>query len=100
MCKKGSHAMTTDETPAMSTNETHATAAETTKAPAVPSADTAQGKGRPQRGLGRMAFLLLAAAIALGVVIYVGIRTRTAAEADLTRATAQAAIPTVDVVYP
>jgi RND family efflux transporter MFP subunit len=93
--------MTTDETPAMSTNETHTTAAETTKTPDVPSVDTAKGEGRPQRGLGRMALLLLAAAaIALGVAIYVGIRTRTDAEANLTRATAQAAIPTVDVVYP
>ena len=73
LCKKGSHAITTDETPAMSTNETHATAAETTRIPDVPSADTAQGEGRPQRGLGRMAFLLLAAAIALGIVIYAGI---------------------------
>jgi RND family efflux transporter MFP subunit len=93
--------MTTDETPAMSTNETHTTAAETTKTPDVPSVDTAQGEGRPPRGLGRMAFLLLAAAaIALGVVIYAGIRTRVVAEANLTRATAQAAIPTVDVVSP
>ena len=93
--------MTTDETPAMSTDETNATAAETTKTPDVPSVETAQGDGRPPRGLGRMAFLGLAAAvIALGVVIYAGIRTRTAAEANLTRATAQAAIPTVDVVYP
>lgn len=93
--------MTTDETPAMSTNETSATAAETTKTPDVPSVETAQGDGRPPRGLGRMAFLgLAAAAIALGVVIYVGIHTRTAAEANLTRATAQAAIPTVDVVNP
>jgi RND family efflux transporter MFP subunit len=93
--------MTTDETPAMSTNgETKATAAETTKRPDVPSVETPQGDGRPPR-LDRMAFLLLAAAaIALGVVIYVGIRTRTAAEANLTRATAQAAIPTVDVVNP
>ena len=93
--------MTTDETPAMSTNETPTTAAETTKTPDVPSVDTAQGDGRPPRGLGRVAFLGLAAvAIALGVVIYAGIRTRTAAEANLTRATAQAAIPTVDVVSP
>jgi RND family efflux transporter MFP subunit len=93
--------MTTDETPAMSTNETHATAAETTKTPDVPSVETPQGGGRPPHGLSRMAFLgLAAAAIALGVVIYAGIRTRTAAEANLTRATAQAAIPTVDVVYP
>jgi RND family efflux transporter MFP subunit len=93
--------MTTDETPATSTNETHTTGAETTKTPAVPCVETPQGDGRPQRGLGRIAFLGLAAAvIALGVVIYVGIRTRTAAETNLTRATAQAAIPTVDVVYP
>ena len=93
--------MTTDETPAMSTNETHATAAETAKTPDVPSVDTAQGDGRPPRGLSRIAFLgLAAAAIALGVVIYAGIRTRTAAEANLTRATAQAAILTVNVVYP
>src|SRR5262245_7670322 len=100
MRKKGSPAMTTDETPAMSTNETKATAAETTKTPDVPSVEIPQGDGRPPR-LGRMAFLgLVAAAIALGVVIYVGIRTRTAAETNLTRATAQAAIPTVNVVYP
>ena len=93
--------MTTDETPDMSTNETHITSAETTKTPDVPSVETPQGGGRPPRGLSRMAFLGLAAvAIALGVVIYLGIRTRTAAEANLTRATAQAAIPTVDVVSP
>ena len=93
--------MTNDETPVMSTNETHTTAAETTKTPDVPSVETARGDGRPPRGLGRMAFLgLAAAAIALGVVIYVGIRTRMAAETNLTRATAQAAIPTVDVVNP
>ena len=101
MCKKGTHTMTTDETPAMSTDETHTAAAETTKTPDVPSVDTAQGDGHPPRGRGRVAFLGLAAvAIALGVVIYAGIRTRTAAEANLKRATAQAAIPTVDVVAP
>jgi hypothetical protein len=93
--------MTTDETPAISTNETHAAAAETTRTPDVPSVDTTQGEGRPPRGLGREALLILAAAaITLGVMIYAGIRARLAAEADLTRATAQAAIPTVDVVYP
>jgi RND family efflux transporter MFP subunit len=93
--------MTTDETPAISTNETHAAAAETTRTPDVPSVDITQGEGRPPRGLGRKALLILAAAaITLGVMIYAGIRARLAAEADLTRATAQAAIPTVDVVYP
>ena len=101
MRKKGTHTMATDEIPVMSTNETHTTAAETTKTPDVPSVDTAQGDGRPPRGLGRVAFLGLAAvAIALGVMIYAGIRSRTAAEANLTLATAQAAIPTVDVVSP
>jgi RND family efflux transporter MFP subunit len=85
----------------MTTDETPATAAETTRTSDVPSVETAQGEGRPQRGLGRMAFLgLAAAAIALGVVIYVGIHARVVAEANLTRATAQAAIPTVDVVSP
>jgi RND family efflux transporter MFP subunit len=93
--------MTTDEAPAMSTDETHAAAAETTRTPDVPSVDTAQGDGRPPRRLGRMAFLgLAAAAIALGVVTYAGIHTRVVAEANLTHATAQAAIPTVNVISP
>ena len=85
----------------MTTDETNAPTADMTQTPEVPSVDTTQGDGRPPRGLGRKAFLGLAAvAIALGVVIYAGIRARTAAEANLKRATAQAAIPTVDVVYP
>jgi RND family efflux transporter MFP subunit len=109
----------------MTTDETNATTADTTHTPdvpagapaqgeivvvplsaggplpGVPAGAPAQGEGRPPRGLGRMALLgLAAAAIALGVVIYAGIRARVVAEANLTRATAQAAIPTVDVVYP
>jgi RND family efflux transporter MFP subunit len=85
--------MTADETKAMTSGET--------KAPDLPSAETAEGEGRPQWGLGRMAFLLLTAAVAaLGVVIYAGIHARTAAAAKLQRATAQAAIPTVHVVSP
>jgi RND family efflux transporter MFP subunit len=48
-----------------------------------------------------MAFLLLAAAaVALGAVIYSGIHARAVADTNLTRATAQAAIPTVNVVSP
>jgi RND family efflux transporter MFP subunit len=87
--------------PAMTTDETNTTTAETTQKPYVPSVETAHGNGRPPRGLGRMAFLLLAAAaVGLGVVIYVGIHARVVAEANLTRATAQAAISTVDVVSP
>jgi hypothetical protein len=62
---------------------------------------TAQGTGPPPRGRGRLAFVGLAAAVVvLGVVIYAGIRARVTANATLTRATEQAAIPTVDVVYP
>jgi RND family efflux transporter MFP subunit len=90
--KKRSHTVTIDDT--------NVTPADTTKTPDVRAVDTAQGEGRPQRGFGRMAFVLLAAAIALGVAIYAGIRARVVAEANLTRTTAQAAIPTVDVVYP
>jgi len=67
----------------------------------VPSGATAQGAGRPPRGLGRLAFLGLAAAVVvLVVVIYTGIKARVAADATLTRATTQDAIPTVNVVYP
>ena len=85
--------MRADETKAMTSGET--------KAPDMPSAETAEGDGRPRRGLGRMAFLLLTGAVVvLGVVIYAGIHARTAAAAKLKHATAQAAIPTVQVVYP
>ena len=69
--------------------------------PGVSAGATAQGTGRPPGGRGRLAFVGLAATvIVLGVVIYAGIRSRVTANATLTRATEQAAIPTVDVVYP
>jgi multidrug efflux pump subunit AcrA (membrane-fusion protein) len=85
----------------MATDETKATTADTTTTLDVPSGATAQGAGRPPRGLGRLAFLGLAAAVVvLVVVIYTGIKARVAADATLTRATTQAAIPTVNVVYP
>jgi len=111
--------------PVMNTDETKATPADTTQTPAVSAGETAQGDsvvaplsaggplpgvstgapaqgtGRPQRGRGRLAFVGLAAAVlVLGVVIYAGIRARVTANATLTRATTQAAIPTVNVVYP
>jgi RND family efflux transporter MFP subunit len=93
MGKEGSTAMTTDGI--------NATTTQATKIPDVPSIETAPGSKRPQRGLGRLAFLgLAAAAIALGVVIYSGIHTRSVADANLKRATEQAATPTVNVVYP
>jgi RND family efflux transporter MFP subunit len=93
MSKERSNEMRADETKVMTSGEA--------KAPDMPSAETVEGDGRPPRGLSRMAFLLLAAAVVvLGVVIYAGIHTRTAAAAKLQRATAQAAIPTVHVVYP
>src|SRR3989442_10695284 len=85
----------------MRADETKAMPSGKKKAPDMPPEETAEGEGRPHRGLGRMAFLLLTAAVAvLGVVIYAGIRGRTADAAKLKHATAQAAIPTVQVVYP
>jgi RND family efflux transporter MFP subunit len=85
----------------MTTYETNATTTVETKEPEIPFRETTQGEDRPPRGLGRMGFLLLAAAVVvLGVVIHAGIHARTAAAAKLKRATAQAAIPTVNVVYP
>jgi RND family efflux transporter MFP subunit len=109
----------------MNTDETKATTADTTQTPAVSAGETAQGDsvvaplsaggplpgvsagataqgtGPPPRGRARVAFVGLAAAVlVLGVVIYAGIRSRVTANATLTRATEQAAIPTVDVVYP
>jgi multidrug efflux pump subunit AcrA (membrane-fusion protein) len=87
--------------PAMTTDETNTTTTDTTPKPDVHSVETVQDPGRPQRGLGRLAFLLLAAAtIALGVVIYSGIQARVVADTNLKRATEQAATPTVNVVYP
>jgi RND family efflux transporter MFP subunit len=87
--------------PAMTTDGTKATTTQATKTPDVPSLETAQGNDRPQRGLGRMALLsLAAAAIALGAVIYSGIQARVVADAKLKRVTAQAATPTVNAVYP
>jgi len=91
--KEGSPIMATDETNAMQVDTTHP--------PDVPTGETSQGAGHSPRGRSRLAFLgLAAAAIVLGVVIYTGIRTRVAADATLTRATTQAAIPKVNVVYP
>jgi RND family efflux transporter MFP subunit len=111
--------------PVMTTDETKATTADTTQTPAVSAGETAQGDsvvaplsaggplpgvsagataqgaGPPPGGRARVAFVGLAAAVlVLGVVIYAGIRSRVTANATLTRATEQAAIPTVDVVYP
>jgi RND family efflux transporter MFP subunit len=107
--------MTTDETkgswkrfmhfsapdPAMNSDETKATPADTTQTPAVSTGKTAEGAGRPPGGRARVAFVGLAAVVlVLGVVIYAGIRARVTANATLTRATEQAAILTVNVVYP
>ena len=57
-------------------------------------------KGTPSR-LGRILFLVLASAIVvLGFLIYSGIRARTRAVANLTRAASEATVPTVTVVHP
>jgi RND family efflux transporter MFP subunit len=109
--------MATDETNAVQVDTTHTpavSAGETAQGdsvvvplsaggllPAVLAGETAQSTGRPPRGRGRLAFVALAAAaIVLGVVIYTGIRARVATHAILTQATTQAAISTVNVVYP
>jgi RND family efflux transporter MFP subunit len=85
----------------MTTDETNAATADTIATPDVPSGATAQGAARPPQGRGHLAFLGLAAAlVVLGVVIYTGIRARVAANAILTQATTQAAVLTVNVVYP
>src|SRR5262249_22227459 len=85
--------MTADETKAMTSGET--------KTADLPSAETVEGEGRQRRDLGRVAFLVLAAAdIVPSIVIYARLHARIAAAAKLQRATAQAAIPTVHVVYP
>jgi multidrug efflux pump subunit AcrA (membrane-fusion protein) len=74
---------------------------DTTNESAVPAVAPAQDERRPRRGLGPLALVGLAAAgVALGVVIYTGIRTRVAADAHLAHTTVQAAVPTVNVVYP
>ena len=55
------------------------------------------------RGRARGAVIVLAfaaMAIALGFVLYAGIRARTTADARLTRSASEAAVPTVAVVYP
>jgi RND family efflux transporter MFP subunit len=98
MYKERDNPMTTDET---NVTRNGAATADMTKIPDVHSVETTQAEVPPQRRLGRLALLgLAAAAIALGVVIYSGIHTRSVADANLKRATAQAAIPTVDVVSP
>jgi RND family efflux transporter MFP subunit len=85
----------------MITDETNAATADATTTLDVPSGATAQGAGRPPQGRSHLAFLGLAAAVVvLAVVIYTGIRARVAANAILTQATTQAAILTVNVVYP
>ena len=55
----------------------------------------------PARGLSRTMLLSLAVAVVvLGVVIYIGIKSRAAAEANLRHETAQATTPSVNVVFP
>jgi multidrug efflux pump subunit AcrA (membrane-fusion protein) len=55
----------------------------------------------PAWGFSRTALMSLGvAAVVLGVVIYIGIKSRAAAEANLKSKTAQAATPSVNVVFP
>ena len=76
-------------------------AAEDVREPVVQIEESFPRERRARRGLGPVGFILLAAAATtLGVVIYFGIHSRTAAEASLKSATGDAAIPFVNVVYP
>lgn len=76
-------------------------ATEELKQPAVQLEETPPGEQRARRGVGRIAFLLFAAvALALGALIYLGVHSRTAAEASLKSATGDAVVPFVNVVYP
>src|SRR5260370_41903479 len=61
-----------------------------------------EAAGRPDaRRAGLVALLVLGSgAVVLGLVIYSGIRARAADEKRLMLATAQAAIPTVNVIHP
>jgi len=55
----------------------------------------------PHKGLGKILFSVLASMVlTLGIVIFWGIRSRVEAETRLQATTAQAAIPTVDVIHP
>jgi RND family efflux transporter MFP subunit len=74
---------------------------DTTNKPAVPAVAPAQDERRPLRGLGPLALVgLMVAVVALGGVIYTGIRTRVSADVHLAHTTVQAAVPTVNMVYP
>jgi RND family efflux transporter MFP subunit len=68
----------------------------------TPDGQQPQTAGPPQNlRLSRTALLSLATAVVvLGIVIYIGIRSRAAAEADLKRKTEQATIPSVNVIFP
>jgi RND family efflux transporter MFP subunit len=55
---------------------------------------------RPQSGAYRRTTLLLVALAALALLLYSGIHSRAAAESRLKQRTEEAAIPTVDVVFP
>ena len=84
----------------MTTYDTTATTPVHPKESGIPFRETAAGE-RPQRGFSLTAALsLAAAAIALSGIIYFGIRARVEAAAKLQDATVQAAVPTVQVVYP
>jgi RND family efflux transporter MFP subunit len=84
----------------MSSNEENASAeAETSEAQSTPpSPDGSQ----TQPGIGlRTATIIAAAALAaIALLLYSGIHSRAAAESRLKQRTGEAAVPTVDVVYP
>ena len=64
----------------------------------VPGGSNPPGRRRPHSRLGLT--LLAVVVAALGTSIYLGVRTRVNAHAELVRATEDAAVPTVAVVHP
>ncbi len=76
-------------------------ATENQEAPKQESPQATKGAHSPEAGLRRVSWWVpLTAAVAAGLVIFLGIRSRLNAEAAVTHATREAAIPNVSVVHP
>src|SRR6266851_5005296 len=76
-------------------------ATENQETPKQESPQAAEGAHNPEAGLRRVSWWVpVTAAIVAGLVIFLGIRSRLNAEAAVTHATREAAIPNVSVVHP
>jgi len=76
-------------------------ATENQETPKQESPQAAEGAHNPEAGLRRVSWWVpVTAAVVAGLVIFLGIRSRLNAEAAVTHATREAAIPNVSVVHP